>query len=542
MLSSPGGFILIGGLTHSFGGIALNQRVPLRNYLGVKLTSVPKVTCDLYGSYDIQRDEFVQSAIDADILSYANIFLDKMHQVGYKGGIHFGLYNEIPARHGLNSPGVGAANFCVGYLLSSGRISPEDLIDYSKTSYKSQNPDVQRTISENAMQFHAAGKTYNASGFGCIVSLINSKMPIAYQSGKAIPLHHLFEYSSNEEYPVDMVVVGTADRGNLDFPLYEVTGIIERGFKFEGIDILGQSGFIPLDSTISDPSAYLLARYKDTNYASGLFALVAAGIAFRDRDSDSIKRFLFAMDNSHQSFNLLADIFSRKRTVTDAVKHYLNGHAAGIPYAIVTSIANHIVVLSIRETLREQLPQIKDYLHSELEFTVTFPYISWIDGTEEYGTRIEQFLGKDIYSLAYPKGSQYVLTLNANSTVVKVHEFRSKDDLYANTDLLFDSDTGKVYIQGEKLNSSILPSSVTTIEVFSALLKSDKLVVSNSILSQSSYSAARNELQSKVLTPLKNIIKDKLGKDIIIKIRGAGADYEVQLYSSDISISLLTRI
>src|SRR3972149_9920638 len=95
--------------------------------------------------------------------------------------------------------------------------------------------------------------------------------------------------------------------------------------------------------------------------------------------------------------------------------------------------------------------------------------------------------------------------------------------------VLFNEIIGDIFIKGQALTSEDLYSASATIDIFKILLKESTYTISSSQLPRSSYSTNRNEFQTKILTPLKRALRNKLNKSLDLEISGGLEDFSISL-------------
>lgn len=122
IISGAGGFILAGSNTHFIDKPAIHYRVPLRNYLGVKFTSKKEVRVNSVINYDIVNNQFVEQERENYYLKIAEYLKYHLEKTKHNIGLAISCLNEIPRRHGLNNPGVHAANITTFFLLLTDKI------------------------------------------------------------------------------------------------------------------------------------------------------------------------------------------------------------------------------------------------------------------------------------------------------------------------------------------------------------------------------------------------------------------------------------
>lgn len=535
VVSSPGGFILAGSNTHFLNKIAIHQRVPLRNYLGVRLTAKKGVFLESVKNYDLLTEKFT----DQEAVGYYTVLAEFLEKQLAKFNFDFGLIisclNEIPRRNGLNNPGSYAANITGTFLLLTNQIKINDL---GQKEYDSENP-----VIVCGKEFHKKLNTINASGFGCLSSFPQTCLPIVFSPSGIMALESLINNKTRMDYPIDMIVIGTNDVGNIDFPLSDYQKKASMNYRFSGSSDHISSQELTGENITSSKigNKYIKKQYLNASNASTIQAIFSICDAFRDPSRDSINRLLRSLNNTFITQDLTGNPFYSKSLIYSIVSYYFATQLKNIPYTIITSIANHLVVCVPRDAIRTKADNLISFIRQNIDRNITVPYISWIDGYDNLGTNVEQWIDKKIRSYIFPENSQVVRYYPRISSDYIIESDEYMDRKIANTNIFVDTDSNKIYIHGNKVDSSTLPSSTATVNLLVRLLSHPERKIHVSKLPKTSYYQDRNELQSKILTPLKKGVLQHLNKDLSICSKGTLTNYSVVLKDCDLSIRVLTR-
>ena len=545
IISSPGGVILSGAFSHQFGGIGIHQKIPLRNYIGIKINNTDEINLNNFGTYDVFSNRFHKYNLDQELKDKIDFLRQQLIDNGRKHvGIEIGLLNEIPRRNGLNNPGVNAVNFAVVFLLLSKIINQNSFLEFKKRINESQ-PELFDKIKKITRSFHSVWIGPNNSGFGALVCYPDTISPIVYQMGHSAvvcPLDKIFSYNTKREFPYDITIIGTSDRNDIDFSLQKYDQISDY-FKINKKNIanIKASNFTLNQKIINRPSSFVLKKYREAIDANAINCLMSLANLLQSSSPENIESFFTSFNNAYNSLSLIGNNFKRKEKVANYIRYYFNKFLPDTPFAISTSIANNIVLFTLKEHFRDHVDGLLQKLEKELDFEITFPYISWIDGWEEKGTNIEQWENAKICSPKFPKNSLYVKHIEVLSDNVETKIVHTREKIINRYDILFDLDDNKIYLSGEKINSSDLPTTKRTLELIDKMISYDKLSVSNHNLTIISYFQDRNELQSKIISPLKALVKKKLGVILNLRIHGTLIDFNVSYFPSNLSIGLLKR-
>jgi len=545
IVSSSGGIILSGAFSHQYGGLGLHYKIPMRNFVGIKVNDSGNLTYRHYGTRDVFADKFIDTVPLDNISEKFNYFLDRCKVFkGENFGAEIGILNEIPRRHGLNNPGANAANLAIAFLLLTDQIN-ENILNLYQFGDNALAEHDAALIEKTAKEFHEQWIGPNNSGFGALACLRHTGAPIAYQMNTkptVKPLNEVFKFSSLKEIPYDIVVIGTADRSEIDFNLRSYDQI-PNTFQLEksDIDCLRNAGFV-IDELQDNDNDFINNQYRRAIDASALASTVFMGHFLQDNSTNNQNRFFYSLNNSYSSLGLVDNNFSRKAKISVFIQDYFFSNLPDIPFALTTSIANHLVLFVIKEHFRDKLPDLISHLEEKVNFPISYPYISWRDGIEENGLIVEQWEDHGIMSDYLPNYSMYLKILNPLSSTTKLKHLNSREDkIIESFDIIFDMDDKKVLVKGQKLTSKDLPSVPATNNLIDLLLSKHNLIVDSSELPEMSYFQDRNELQSKIVSPLRELTEKYLGRALNIKITGEITNFKVSLLPSSLAIALIKR-
>jgi len=193
--------------------------------------------------------------------------------------------------------------------------------------------------------------------------------------------------------------------------------------------------------------------------------------------------------------------------------------------------------------LRDRISELITDLQNKTKRNVQLHYASWLDGFEEEGVKTEQYLAEGIYSKFISEGSislqNFAKPGSIQTEIRSLEDFeREKDKI----DLLLDTMEGHIYVKGKKLTSKEIPSSNVTVKILDILLNNPGKSVPNSQLPESFYSQDRNEMQSKIVSPLIKVIKARTKRNLPLKVSGGLVEFRMKLDPSDLDIRVLNKI
>jgi hypothetical protein len=545
VISSSGGTILAGTFADHVGGPGLHQKVPLRNYLGIKITDSGEIVFENFGTYDCYQDKFVTLEIKNEHINKLKLLQTKISKyLGRTVGLNVGVLNELPRRTGLNNPGANAANLTVAYLLITEQITYKDLDMFQNINHLLDKNKLS-LIKDTAKEFHREWLGRKNAGFGVFSSMVNKSDVLVYNPEADYPvlaIGDIFKPEIAKDFPFDVVTIGTSDRYDIDFSIrkYDEVGDI---FPITNSDVASYNkAFGTSKSNDDNFMAKLKQDYFNTIGSTGLAVAITIGKSVEGYSSETLRSCLRLFDSSYDLVNLFGQNYKRKNVVHTLVNKYLSNSMPDMPFAIATGVTNNLSIITVKEYSRDIMTELGKYLKSNLDFDISYPYISWLDDNDEDGSVIEKWDNAKIRPKYIPSDCLYLYSVNFIDKTTNVKSVDNRDGLENNFDILFDEDDKKIYIKGKKITSNELPTVKATISLLDQIVNSDNFEISSDKLPNLSYFHDRNELQSKIVSPLKIIAEQKLGKHLNIKISGSLSEYKIILYPSDISIGIIKRV
>ncbi len=201
------------------------------------------------------------------------------------------------------------------------------------------------------------------------------------------------------------------------------------------------------------------------------------------------------------------------------------------------------VVLYTPHGSRERISEFLDIFNSNNNEDLVIDYFSEIDGLERRGAVLEQDLGSGIRSDVIPDGSVLAKLWHRGQEETVLVKNGDLEKVIHQADLAIDNINQEIFIKGQRLTSNDLKSAKATAEVLTLLFNALDQPVANDKLPSSSYAADRNELQSKIISPLNIVLKKRLGRHLDIKFSGGVSKFHVSLRRPrDMNIVILERL
>lgn len=170
----------------------------------------------------------------------------------------------------------------------------------------------------------------------------------------------------------------------------------------------------------------------------------------------------------------------------------------------------------------------------------TVIYSNWQDWIENRWYIVEQDVDKNIYS-PFCNSRTFILSSWQSK---QDNIYWNYKDLVVNKDkwIVIDTLSKKIYVKGEKLTSSDIPSQQTAIALLEMLLSNPEKEIFNKDLPKSSYSRNRNDMVWKIIMPLNRLFKQNKS-DILMTCKWNLNEYYIKLenYNPDDNDIFLLR-
>ena len=590
--SAPGSFKWIGEYASNFGGIAISQKLPFRVYAGLEpSTEKSKIEFGTIMAYipsdqtfkESELDEFSQKRLIRYLTETVERIGGRKDFVGFK--IH-GIY-EVPKSSGLNrTSGFDSALMAaVLFHLKQFKVS-----DYQE-GLKLKIPELIakhepfNTLFRESWKLASLSHGGVSSGASVFESLVKSRYPIVYFTEKRCSQFGTHRCESKVPYSVegyfdkiDKIKYWAFDLGefyNLEkMPMWPVDiGLIYSGsIKLSGrisrtIAAVEQSLTDLADftnrnfKTFAKKDEAIPFFYEIIKNESGhglwdryLTTLSMVGLdvfrSFRDvfiQGSPEILRSFFKSINLYNEMIHLLDAGSPTNSyICDFLKEDTKKMSEEVGIAVKIAGAGRggdIFFAAPYGSFRSYVFKTIAKLKNKIGKNLWLDYASWEDGYGEDGLLVEQFIDEDIFSQFISKGGVRVRHLSNKGVLhTDLYTLEEYEEGIKTWDLFLDPTHSVVAVCGKPLSSKEIHSARATIEILSILLDNLGKDVSNKVLPRSSYSTNRNELQSKIITPLQKILKKQLKVELDIAIYGGLHTFFVKLNPGNYHIHLLEKI
>lgn len=554
VVSAPLNISITGDYLDSCGGLMLQQKFPLRIYVGFEVN--PGVdhlsfgSC-LYFTQLVNQGKFVDGRInptvEANLLQYIEkIFYQSRSKLTSRYTFH--VLAEAPLMAGWGNSSGLAATLAVGLSLLHGSVTIQEVNQWQTNDLIELTSDpLYNRIFQLAWQFRIIIRGGQGSGHGLV--MVDSYYPIIFWT-KPLPrtMSDPIKISNNPYFAYrfeNLVDEGVQGGWPFDFGLINSGPVSDSNIIFRGTKILETVlaetpkrtyqlfAHLPLTSpgnwsTIfkePSPDSYQIPRILSMRALLTLKTLFDQGIS-----NERIEGFFQAINLYQDSLRLLG----ASDRVVDGIITSLNEQARGwhLPVVAAKIVGGRggVLFMTPSGSIRDEINGLVDKLRERFDPRIHLAYASWVDGYGYEGIRVEQMVVEKIYSPLISHGALLVGYLTSRGDL-QTHLFSKEhfQQMVGHQDIIFDSIDNTVITRGQRLTSQEIHSASATIQIFDVLIKRCGQAVKNSDLPESTYAQDRNELQSKIITPLNQALMKRLGRRLPVKITGGVTEFTITL-------------
>ncbi|MFA5967117.1 MAG: hypothetical protein WC805_01185 [Patescibacteria group bacterium] len=570
--SAPGDFFWGGEHCILSGGIGITQHIPLRSYAGLRPADKPGFYLKSFRHHLPRKNEFSEiNPQSYDFSEMTKLLYQEAIKISPQGTfVGYEIYglSEIPMSCGLNTVGAFSVALATVFFMALKQLTSEDILEWSQitTSQLSKNTRFNQMF-RLAWKINSIihGKTYPAIRtfspaartalpiFCCSPkttdqnNVTNDINQLSYWGGD---LSEIITKQHTLNWPIDILLINSGENRS--------TGLTSNttGEVRYSLDAVAQEIQQHLESVVNDKRHNFLHNIsiKDFLWFNYLNALSTVAIeilnslhhVFNLYSEESIRNLSRAVRKHNYSLRLLTLTTPRIQELSIAIRDYTQTFCsmkAGIKLT-GGGQGGDLLVVTPHDDLRDKLPGLMDRLKQlDPNKSVAIDYISWEDGLETDGVRLEQDFDQKIYSPWISSSSYKLHRLDRQSqlqkTLISETEYRT---IKQTASILLDKIEKRIYICGQKLTSKELKSASATIEIIEFLLPRAGQEVKNIHLPESIYAADRNEFQSKIMIPLEKICKNCPNPIAdLLEIKGGITDFSVKLQPNE-EINILEKI
>jgi len=591
VVSAPGSFIWFGDYSVMEGGFAIMQKLPMRVYVGFEVSTSGEVDINDFLYFNTSKQKFESSSMALSMKnSLCKYIRDYLYANGYETGVRINILSEVPPGRGMNMSGALSCAIAIALHVYLGELTPKEI-------YAWKNVDLGTLIQKINYRFDPVFRLAwkmtaimhggISSGSSSFAPFINTPYPFIYFSERrgefkdnnkyrdirfpknfngdwhifdqifygGIKFEELFFLRNMPNWPVDFGLLYSGDvrmTATTHTSLEDIKEILEDSANLINSKL---APFID-DKPIVPYFYYLTKRYKGRSlwqiYIQPTLVIAIEGLRVfknlfkKGLAESSIKEFfacinraadIYRLHNlSCKTFDYISDYLKKEmQKLGDSYGAAVKPIGSGKKGNVLFALAYH--------GLRDQIHRVIKEMREETKEDIVLDYASWIDGIEENGIKVEQYLDQEIYSEFISPGSVLIEHLNYKGNYHSdIYTYDEYLKILPEVDLLIDEIDNKIYIKGKQLTSKDLHSSSATVEILKFLLAKAGDPVSNKLLPKSGYAKDRNELQSKIITPLNKVIRKKTKKNINLKISGGLCNFTVILGRKGLDIYQLKKI
>jgi hypothetical protein len=181
---------------------------------------------------------------------------------------------------------------------------------------------------------------------------------------------------------------------------------------------------------------------------------------------------------------------------------------------------------------------IDDELISNINYSMwlnlSLDYSTFYDWYRRKWSKIEQYKSQNIKS----KFCNWIEVYKFFDTDLLLLTLEKKEVFAIDPTLVLTYKDKKIYLNWNPLSSKDLKSQNFTVDFIYAIFTNKEKTLSNKNLPKSSYSNNKNELLSKIILPIKNIVKTETWKDINIECNWTNSSFTIEITKSEIPIYL----
>jgi len=596
VISAPGNFLWAGNYGLLSGSLGVTQNLPLRVYVGLEETCGGQVIFGKCFVFDSQEHKFIDYKMNQTIKEEVSLFLEEefkkiLTQRKFKG-LKIHLLSEMPIGYGVNASGALAAALVSAAFLHYQLLAPSELINFSISQ-------TEKLIKNNLFNrlFRFAWKLESifhgglTSGVGAFTPFIGGRSPIAYfieepladgdekKSGgikffcdigqgvqknfnlidrmrfNAFRVSELSVDKREFFFPFDFGLINSSASGASIIAnralecMGEMLQETEPFFQKIFIPYLEQRGFtrsaIFKETFSPNPAQKVwgsLLHIISTFSVNILFALHQLNRKyFSASDFGRLAENLNKYQNIYRIVGTSSLFTERLYSLLEQKVRSLN-YECGVGFKLTNNTHGGFIIFVINShRLRKKIFEVVEEVKKEIKESITVDWISWRDGLENEGIKIEQSLTNQIYSNFISRGALIVLHLDESGLhedLYTLEEFsRAKKDM----DVLLDSINEEIWIKGEKITSKELRTVTNTIVTLKILLENVRTEIIKSKLPDSGYLKDRNEFQSKIASPLVKVIEKRLKRRISFNIKGPIVNFTMNFDPKDVEFFYIKK-
>jgi len=560
VISAPRAFPFTFESLHEQGVLSISQKIPLRTYVGIEESSDRGINFSCYLEYEPCEKAFNKKILHDHIIKRIIDIIQTNFPLFKTKGISIHYLMELPINRAMGGYSTLCLCLAAAIMTYAGYFKNHEFDKICNLNLKDILSNTKIfDLFQLAYKFNLAiNSRKNISGSGILHSLVYSKSPTIFirdNSKKSNNIRNIEKDDFSAMKLLELISDNHIAPAPLDYALIYSGSMMSFFNKVTPYDYPDKIALYEILNSckINDVAQALNADCFKNNDIREQYINAAVSITLetlyalkmitgKDLNEKNLD-YLLSIINKNYS---IAQIFNLSNPRIDYIISYIRNEAdrIGVNLGIKSTSRKKadILVSFYQDEFRNKIEQVISWLKSNTSENICIDYLSWEDGYETEGIRVEQNLGEGIYSKFISKDAIAVREYENHECTKKIISKEEMEKEKKNIDLLVDLKNKDIYIKNSKLTSKDIHSSSTTVEILKILLENHGKCISNKVLPESSYTFERGELQSKIISPLVKAVKKYAGKDLDLKITGSLSNFNVCLNINDLIITVSEKI
>lgn len=238
------------------------------------------------------------------------------------------------------------------------------------------------------------------------------------------------------------------------------------------------------------------------------------------------------IEHQYEMISRVYNAFSLHKSFPDEI-------CACIPLTTVKLWGTFLVAIP-RHQSKQTIDKMIWTLTENYWYSPTLLYASWKEWFLDNGVQVTQYLSKWLYSSHITPGTIELLTWTWKRIIGDYNSIVKNDEL--SDWISFDLLKKKMLVNWEKINHKKICSQSATIEIMLYLFNHLWESIPNHKLPASTYSKNKNEMISKIILPLQQLISKQFGEQLEIQCSGTLYERTICLKNKPSCIHLLKQI
>lgn len=567
------------------GEVAVKQCLPLRTYVGLEAVSGSGLAIGNRQFLQPRLRAFRQKPSSLRTPAVLQLLQSEFARTGSPAGYRIHSLAEVPSGSGLATSACFSAALAVAVLLATRGLAVADVERWSGA------PAEQLTTSDTPFDatfrlgwklesiFHADA----SGGTGVFASLLGSAYPVVYTTERrtgnvashpysrlpldigedrsvldraqywGFRLNELFGFKRYRQWPVDFGLLYCGTSTNSELAVSATQAVREQLKRVESaVDpalaarMAAKQSVLPEFLKKYGPGHPSVAWWEVYARAVGVAAMETLGalreLLGRGYSEPQFGSLLRAVEISERLYRALAAPTGNVGLLQARLRRLAIEY--DVPFATKTNgpgRAGDVLFVAPLYAMEPLANRMVAKLRRELGASLWLDYASWLDGFEERGVAVEQHIGEKRQSKLLPSGTVAVQVWTSAGEKTYSYPTTRLETAARSYDLLLDPIERTIAIRGQTLTSKELNSTKATLALLRALLANLGKSVPAAQLPVSAY-PDRTAMQGKIIGPLKQIFRERTGKELPLTISGGvGKNFTVKLSIDELTIAAVER-